>query len=67
MTTLNLKLEGRKIILKWGQAFFRDQILDQANFWSQAKTFGGQLLGQNWGQAILRLGQANWARPGFIV
>ena len=51
----------------WGQAFFRDQILGQANFWSQAKIFGGQLLGQNWGQAILRLGQANWARPCFIV
>ena len=69
MTNLNIKLEGRKLILKFeAMAFFRREILRQANFRSQAKTF----LGANFEVKIearptFRPGPVNGARPGFIV
>ena len=47
----------------WGQAFFRGQILCQANFWSRAKNFEAKIEAK----PTLRSGQANGARLGFIV
>ena len=58
MKTLNLKLEGRKIILKFEARYSLGQAKTfwEANFEAKIEA-----------RPTLRSGQANGARPGFIV
>ena len=64
MKTLNLKLEGRKIILKFEARYS----LGQADFWGKAKTFWeANFEAKIEARPTLRSDQANGARPGFIV